>query len=49
MPIEKVTWAAALIQSARDQALVERVDVEGSARVFHAVAEAGVPVLAYAS
>ena len=38
-----------LIQPARDLELVRRVNVDGSARVFRAVAEAGVPALVYAS
>ncbi len=46
---DAVVHLAWLIQPARDQATVSRTNVEGSARVFHAVAAAGVPVLAYAS
>src|SRR5918911_5658167 len=38
-----------LIQPARDRAHVRRVNVDGSARVFRAVADAGVPSLVYAS
>jgi len=41
-----LAWA---IQPARDQATVERINVEGSARVFEAAAAAGVPALVYAS
>jgi nucleoside-diphosphate-sugar epimerase len=41
-----LTW---LIQPARDEATTERVNVEGSARVFEAVAAAGVRTLVYAS
>ena len=44
-----VIHLAWLIQPARDQRLLEAVNVEGSARVFHAVRTAGVPALVYAS
>jgi len=46
---DAVVHLAWLIQPSRDQALLRRVNVEGSARVFHAVAAAGVPALVYAS
>ena len=38
-----------LIQPARDLDLLRRVNVDGSARVFQAVRDAGVPALVYAS
>src|SRR5919206_2955459 len=38
-----------LIQPSRDREHVKRVNVDGSARVFRAVADAGVPSLVYAS
>jgi UDP-glucose 4-epimerase len=41
-----LAWA---IQPSRDEATLERINVDGSARVFEAVAEAGVPALVYAS
>jgi nucleoside-diphosphate-sugar epimerase len=41
-----LAWA---IQPSRDEAVLHAVNVEGSARVFDAVAEAGVPSLVYAS
>jgi UDP-glucose 4-epimerase len=44
-----VIHLAWLIQPSRDEALTQRVNVEGSARVFEAVARAGVPALVYAS
>jgi UDP-glucose 4-epimerase len=44
-----VVHLAWLIQPARDQSLLARVNVEGSARVFHAVGEAKVGALVYAS
>jgi UDP-glucose 4-epimerase len=44
-----VVHLAWLIQPSRDRALLRHVNVEGSARVFRAVAEAGVPALVYAS
>jgi UDP-glucose 4-epimerase len=44
-----VIHLAWLIQPSREEALTRRVNVEGSARVFDAVARAGVPALVYAS
>lgn len=44
-----VVHLAWLIQPARDRALTRAVNVDGSARVFRAVADAGVPALVYAS
>ncbi len=44
-----VIHLAWLIQPSRDEALTRRVNVEGSLRVFEAVARAGVPALVYAS
>jgi UDP-glucose 4-epimerase len=44
-----VVHLAWLIQPARDRRHLWRVNVEGSARVFRAVADAGVPALVYAS
>jgi nucleoside-diphosphate-sugar epimerase len=44
-----VIHLAWLIQPSRDEALTHRVNVEGSRRVFEAVADAGVPALVYAS
>jgi nucleoside-diphosphate-sugar epimerase len=44
-----VVHLAWLIQPSRDQRLLEKVNVEGSGRVFHAVAAAGVPALVHAS
>jgi UDP-glucose 4-epimerase len=41
-----LAWA---IQPSRDAVTLERINVEGSRRVFEAVAEAGVPKLVYAS
>ena len=41
-----LAWA---IQPSRDAAKLEAVNVDGSGRVFEAVAEAGVPTLVYAS
>src|SRR3954469_22719861 len=41
-----LAWA---IQPSRDLETLTRINVDGSERVFDAVAEAGVPVLAYAS
>jgi nucleoside-diphosphate-sugar epimerase len=41
-----LAWA---IQPSRDDELLRRVNVDGSARVFEAAAEAGVPALVYAS
>jgi UDP-glucose 4-epimerase len=47
--VDAVVHLAWLIQPARDLALLRRVNVDGSQRVFAAVAEAGVPALVYAS
>ncbi len=44
-----VIHLAWLIQPSRDEGLTRRVNVEGSVRVFDAVARAGVPTLVYAS
>lgn len=44
-----VIHLAWLIQPSRDEALTRRVNVEGSLRVFEAVARAGVPALVHAS
>jgi UDP-glucose 4-epimerase len=44
-----VIHLAWLIQPSRDLETLDAVNVEGSARVFHAVAAAGVPALVYAS
>ncbi len=44
-----VIHLAWLIQPGRDQAALQAVNVEGSARVFHAAAAAGVSSLVYAS
>src|SRR4051794_9512492 len=41
-----LAWA---IQPSRDEGMLHAVNVDGSARVFDAVARAGVPVLVYAS
>jgi nucleoside-diphosphate-sugar epimerase len=46
---DAVIHLAWLIQPSRDEALTRRINVEGSARVFEAVARAGVPALLYAS
>ena len=46
---DAVVHLAWLIQPARDRNLLSRVNVEGSTRVFRAVAEAGVPALVHAS
>jgi nucleoside-diphosphate-sugar epimerase len=46
---DAVVHLAWLIQPSRDQATVRSVNVDGSRRVFQAVAEAGVPALVYAS
>jgi UDP-glucose 4-epimerase len=46
---DAVVHLAWLIQPSRDEAELARVNVEGSARLFRAVAEAGVPALVYAS
>ena len=45
---DAVVHLAWLIQPSPDQATLWRANVEGSERVFHAVAAAGVPTLAYA-
>ena len=44
-----VVHLAWLIQPSRDRAVTRAVNVDGSARVFRAVADAGVPALVYAS
>ena len=46
---DAVVHLAWLIQPSRDRKLQWRVNVEGSTRVFRAVAEAGVPALVHAS
>ena len=46
---EVVVHLAWLIQPSRDRALLRRVNVDGSTRVFRAVAEARVPALVHAS
>ena len=46
---DAVVHLAWLIQPSRDESTLRRANVEGSARVFDAVAAAGVPVLADAS
>ena len=46
---DAVIHLAWLIQPSRDRALTRSVNVEGSRRVFAAVADAGVPALVYAS
>jgi nucleoside-diphosphate-sugar epimerase len=46
---DAVIHLAWLIQPSRDEALTRRVNVEGSRRVFDAVARAGVPALVHAS
>ena len=46
---DAVVHLAWLIQPSHDLATVRAVNVEGSARVFRAVADAGVPALVYAS
>jgi UDP-glucose 4-epimerase len=46
---DAVVHLAWLIQPARDRDLLWRVNVAGSARVFRAVADAGVPALVHAS
>ena len=46
---DAVVHLAWLIQPARDQEHLRRVNVLGSSRVFRAVADAGVPALVYAS
>jgi UDP-glucose 4-epimerase len=46
---DAVVHLAWLIQPSRDRSVTRAVNVEGSDRVFRAVAEAGVPALVYAS
>ncbi len=46
---DAVVHLAWLIQPARDEATTRRTNVDGSERVMHAVAKAGVPALVYAS
>lgn len=46
---DAVISLAWLIQPGRDESVTRRVNVEGSERVFRAVARAGVPALLYAS
>ncbi|WP_028059806.1 NAD-dependent epimerase/dehydratase family protein [Candidatus Solirubrobacter pratensis] len=46
---DAVIHLAWLIQPSRDDAELERVNVEGSRRVFEAAGQAGVPALVYAS
>jgi nucleoside-diphosphate-sugar epimerase len=46
---DAVVHLAWLIQPSRDRNLLWRVNVEGSSRVFRAVADAGVPALVFAS
>jgi nucleoside-diphosphate-sugar epimerase len=46
---DAVVHLAWLLQPSRDEPLLRAVNVEGSARVFSAVAQAGVPALVYAS
>src|SRR3712207_3532831 len=46
---DAVVHLAWLIQPSRDSAELRSVNVDGSARVFRAVGEAGVPALVYAS
>src|SRR5919202_517044 len=46
---EAAVHLPSLIQPARDRRHLWRVNVDGSSRVFRAVAEAGVPALVYAS
>ena len=46
---DAVVHLAWLIQPTRDLSLLQRVNVDGSTRVFRAVADAGVPTLVYAS
>ena len=47
--VDAVVHLAWLIQPSRDKRTLHAVNVEGSARVFHAVGAAGVPRLVYAS
>ena len=46
---DAVVHLAWLIQPGRDKPTLRAVNVDGSARVFRATAEAGVPALVYAS
>jgi nucleoside-diphosphate-sugar epimerase len=46
---DAVVHLAWLIQPSRDESLTQRVNVEGSERVFRAVVDAKVPVVVYAS
>src|SRR5919204_5749272 len=46
---DAVVHLAWLIQPSRDRNLLWRINVEGSTRVFRAVAEAGAPALVYAA
>src|SRR5215212_7122488 len=46
---DAVVHLAWLIQPSRDEATLRATNVDGSARVFRAAAEAGVPALVYAS
>ena len=46
---DAVVHLAWLIQPSRDKDVLRRTNVEGSSRVFRAVAEAGVPSIVYAS
>ena len=46
---DAVVHLAWLLQPSRDEAVTDRVNIGGSARVFDAVGEAGVPALIYAS
>jgi nucleoside-diphosphate-sugar epimerase len=46
---DAVVHLAWLIQPSRDRAMTRAVNVDGSARVFRATADAGVPTLVYAS
>jgi UDP-glucose 4-epimerase len=46
---DAVVHLAWLIQPSRDRARLRRVNVDGSARVFRAVVDAGVPAIVYAS
>src|SRR4051794_17112105 len=47
--VDAVVHLAWALQPSRDLAYLRRINVEGSARVFRAVAEARVPILVYAS
>src|SRR3954451_12986405 len=46
---DAVVHLAWLIQPSHDEPAMRRVNVDGSSRVFRAVADAGVPALIYAS